>query len=196
MSVWRIGGSGEYCSRGEQNHQGHSMQQRREFIRRLSALGAVLPVAHATSRHSLDALPAAPVAGESRDEWVRLAVRLADPVLGALAAGRLRATMPVELAATATAERRDYAHLEAVGRLLAGIAPWLELGADATPEGAARARLAARLDETRGTRRGQTGRVRVGVDRLAFPHPAPAAPRRCVGATRASRPFFQFRPVS
>ena len=44
--------------------------------------------------------------------------------------------MPVELSATATAERRDYAHLEAVGRLLAGIAPWLELGADATPEGA------------------------------------------------------------
>jgi hypothetical protein len=152
MSVWRIGSSGEYCSRGEQNHQGHSMQQRREFIRRLSALGAVLPVAHATSRHSFDAMPSAPAAGESRDEWVRLAVRLADPVLGALAAGRLRATMPVELAATATAERRDYAHLEAVGRLLAGIAPWLELGADTTPEGAERARLAGLARE--GLRRG------------------------------------------
>ena len=120
------------------------MERRREFIRRLSALGVGVPVAHAASRITPEppATPAAP-SPESRDDWVRIATRLADPVLGAVAAGRLRATMPVELAATATAERRDYAHLEAVGRLLAGIAPWLELGADTTPEGATRARLAA-----------------------------------------------------
>jgi len=128
------------------------MQQRREFIRRLSALGAVLPVAHATSPRSTPAPAATPPSAESREEWVRLATRLADPVLGALAAGRLRATMPVELSATATAERRDYAHLEAVGRLLAGIAPWLELGADSTPEGAIRGRLAGLARE--GLRRG------------------------------------------
>ena len=84
----------------------------------------------------------APPSPESRDEWVRIATQLADPVLTALAAGRLRATMPVELSATANAERRQYAHLEAVGRLLAGIAPWLELGGDASAEGTARARLA------------------------------------------------------
>ena len=128
------------------------MEQRREFIRRLSAFGAALPVAHATSLRSMHASPAAPPSAESRDEWVRLAVRLADPVLGALAEGRLRETMPVELSATATVERRDYAHLEAVGRLLAGIAPWLELGADATAEGALRARLAGFARE--GLRRG------------------------------------------
>ena len=129
------------------------MEQRREFIRRLSAFGAALPIAHVTSGRSTHASTAAAPSAESREEWVRLAVRLADPVLGALAAGRLRATMPVELSATATVERRDYAHLEAVGRLLAGIAPWLELGADATPEGATRARLAglAREGIKRGT---------------------------------------------
>ena len=119
------------------------MEPRREFIRRLSALGVGVPVAHAASWTPTEerARAAAP-SPESRDEWVRVATRLADPVLGALAAGRLRATMPVELSATATPERRDYAHLEAVGRLLAGIAPWLELGGDTTAEGATRRRLA------------------------------------------------------
>ena len=116
------------------------MEPRREFIRRLSTLGVGVPVARAASwgppERPTNAEP------ESRTEWVRIATRLADPVLGALAAGRLRATMPVELSATATPERRDYAHLEAVGRLLAGIAPWLELGGDTTAEGASRRRLA------------------------------------------------------
>jgi hypothetical protein len=135
--------SRQYCSREEQNHQGPPMEQRREFIRRLSALGVGLPMARVATRHAPTSGPATqPPSPESRDEWVRLATRLADPVLSALAAGRLRATMPVELSATATAERREYAHLEAVGRLLAGLAPWLELGADATPEGATRGRLA------------------------------------------------------
>jgi hypothetical protein len=119
------------------------MEQRREFIRRLSALGFAVPLARARARPLLNDIETPPPSAESREEWVRLATRLADPVLGALAAGRLRATMPVELSATATAERRDYAHLEAVGRLLAGIAPWLELGADASAEGQLRARLAA-----------------------------------------------------
>ena len=119
------------------------MERRREFIRRLSALGVSVPMAHAASwTPDARTAPASAPSPESRDEWVRIATRLADPVLGALAAGRLRATMPVELAATATIERREYAHLEAVGRLLAGIAPWLELGADSTAEGAARRRLA------------------------------------------------------
>lgn len=31
--------------------------------------------------------------------------------------------------------RRRFSHLEAVGRLVCGIAPWLELGPDNTPEG-------------------------------------------------------------
>ena len=120
------------------------MERRRQFIRRLSALGVGVPVARAASWTTTERPPTGEPAPspESREEWVRIATRLADPVLGALASGRLRATMPVELSATATPERRDYAHLEAVGRLLAGIAPWLELGGDATAEGATRRRLA------------------------------------------------------
>src|SRR3954447_20104283 len=59
--------------------------------------------------------------------------RLADPVLENLAAGTLKARMPVEQAAGAN--RKNVTHLEAIGRLLAGLAPWIELGADATTEG-------------------------------------------------------------
>ena len=119
------------------------MAHRREFIRGLAALGMATPVTRSASwaaaGHADDAAAPSP---ESRDEWVRIATRLADPVLTAHSKGQLRAGMPVELSATANAERRDYAHLEAVGRLLAGIAPWLELGSDGSAEGTARARLA------------------------------------------------------
>ena len=59
--------------------------------------------------------------------------RLAEPVLTNLAAGTLRARMPVEEAEGAG--RRSVTYLEAFGRLLAGIAPWLELPADATRGG-------------------------------------------------------------
>ena len=127
--------------------QGEMMQHRREFVRRLAVLGAAVP-ASASAALSDSATSRAPSrepapSPESREEWVRIALRLADPVLGALATGSLRRAMPVELSATATVERREYAHLEAVGRLLAGIAPWLELGGDSTSEGQHRARLAA-----------------------------------------------------
>src|SRR6185503_1973993 len=66
--------------------------------------------------------------------------RLADPVLTNLANGTLKARMPVEQAAGA--DRRSVTHLEALGRLIAGIAPWIELRADATAEGRLRARYA------------------------------------------------------
>jgi hypothetical protein len=65
-----------------------------------------------------------------RQYWLRTLRRLADPVLRNLAAGTLKRNMPVECATGNAAERRRYTHLEALGRLLAGIAPWLETGAE------------------------------------------------------------------
>src|SRR4051812_28690585 len=77
---------------------------------------------------------------DDRSVWVASLRRLADPVLNNLAAGTLRQRMPVEQAAGA--DRRSVTHLEAIGRLLAGLAPWLELGGDATAEGRLRASYA------------------------------------------------------
>jgi hypothetical protein len=79
---------------------------------------------------------------ETRAVWTQLATRLANPVLTALSQRRLKATMPVE-SAPRVKDRPDFTHLEALGRLLAGLAPWLELPSDSTPEGVERARLAA-----------------------------------------------------
>ena len=64
-----------------------------------------------------------------RTLWVGVLRRLADPVLRNLAAGTLKARMPIEQAAGA--DRRTVTHLEALGRLLAGMGPWIELAPDA-----------------------------------------------------------------
>jgi hypothetical protein len=74
-----------------------------------------------------------------RAAWVAQATRIADPVLTHLAAGTLKRSMPVEQAAGAN--RAPVTHLEALGRLLAGLAPWLALPAADTAEGRARARV-------------------------------------------------------
>jgi hypothetical protein len=65
-------------------------------------------------------------AAPDRAVWIALARKLADPVLTNLAAGTLHAKMPVEQAANTN--RRNVTHLEAFGRLLAGLAPWIESG--------------------------------------------------------------------
>ena len=75
-------------------------------------------------------------AADDRAFWVETVTKIARPPLVALSENRLKATMPYESKA---ADRRKFSHLEAIGRLLCGLAPWLELGPDATPEGRIRA---------------------------------------------------------
>ena len=73
-----------------------------------------------------------------RAQWLAVLQKLSEPVLSNLAAGTLKARMPVEEAAGAN--RRPVTHLEAFGRLIAGIAPWLDLDDGADDERALRAR--------------------------------------------------------
>ena len=70
-----------------------------------------------------------------RDYWVKVLTRIATPVLESLSKGELRKNMPVECRPGKEADRRTVTYLEAFGRLMAGMAPWLELGADETTEG-------------------------------------------------------------
>src|SRR6186713_3425724 len=69
---------------------------------------------------------------DTREYWVTTMIKIADPVLKNLSQEQLRAKMPV---VNKDSNRVRVAHLEAFGRTLAGIAPWLELGADNTTEG-------------------------------------------------------------
>ena len=72
---------------------------------------------------------------KERTYLVKSLVHIADPVLTALSKNQLKLQMPVE---ASTNDRRIYTYLEAFGRLLAGMAPWLEIGPDQTPEGISR----------------------------------------------------------
>ncbi|MBD8488170.1 DUF2264 domain-containing protein [Echinicola sp. CAU 1574] len=72
---------------------------------------------------------------QSREYYVEVLTKIADPVLSALSKQELKATMPVEKTKDAYGGREQVTYLEAFGRLLAGIGPWLELGPDDTPEG-------------------------------------------------------------
>ena len=65
-----------------------------------------------------------------RDLWVDYLTRISYPILKSVANDSLRLLMPVYSENT-----RDFQYLEAFGRTLCGIAPWLELGADTTNEG-------------------------------------------------------------
>ena len=75
-----------------------------------------------------EALPVdAPQSENNREYWLRTVERISSPLLEALGRDQLRATMPIECAAGQIESRRECSHLEAFGRLLCGLVPWLEL---------------------------------------------------------------------
>ena len=69
---------------------------------------------------------------EDRAEAVKTLDRIARPVLASLAEGKLKERLPLD---KGEESRRQWAQLEAFGRTMGGIAPWLALGPDETPEG-------------------------------------------------------------
>jgi hypothetical protein len=90
--------------------------------------------------------PAGGAAQHTADEtdrayWASLLSRIATPVLLHLGKGQLKQFMPKEVAPHYGKPVERVTYLEAFGRTLAGVAPWLELGADSTPEGKERERL-------------------------------------------------------
>ncbi len=121
------------------------MGDRRDFFRVVTGLGVAAVTAEATPAPEED----------DRQYWLRTLHRVAEPVLQNLAVGTLKRNMPVECMTGDPADRRKYTHLEAIGRLLAGIAPWLEaeLPAGAERDLQARYRTLAREAIRQGTDR-------------------------------------------
>ena len=95
------------------------MNTRREFLS--SALACSLAGVAREASAPIDEL-VVPIQ-EARSYWLTVLEKLARPVLDNLAKRRLKKVMPVK--AANPADRAKYTHLEAFGRLLAGIAPWL-----------------------------------------------------------------------
>ena len=110
---------------------------RRKFLKSGASLAAltsaalpsaVLPASMILSVPAISEEPSATRGIEDRAYWVQILARVAEPVLRALSERKLKAEMPVEAAPGLAGQRRQFTHLEAMGRLLAGIAPWLESG--------------------------------------------------------------------
>lgn len=76
-----------------------------------------------------------------RDYWTSLAYNMAAPVLSNMAEGTLQKNMLVEVSPNWDGRDIKVTYMEAFGRLMAGIAPWLSLPDDDTPESARRKQL-------------------------------------------------------
>lgn len=75
-----------------------------------------------------------------RAVWLSALDHIARPLLTNMAKGELKKNMPVESNADDLAKRKEVTHLEALGRLITGMAPWLELGPDSSIEGKLRSK--------------------------------------------------------
>lgn len=82
------------------------------------------------------------VSNDDRQYWVDLLYRTAAPILENMSKGELKKNMDVELSPTWIKGRNtNVVYLEAFGRLMAGIAPWLALPDDNTKEGKLRKKM-------------------------------------------------------
>ena len=104
-----------------------SRASRRSFLKGALLTTAPLLACAAAEAAPHDTTPQASSSGaDDRAKWIAIVERVSQPVLEAISQQKLRATMPVESAPGLEDDRRKSTHLEAVGRLLAGLAPWLE----------------------------------------------------------------------
>ena len=78
---------------------------------------------------------------DDRTYWCNLLYKIVSPILSNMSEGKLQQNMLVELSPTWDGRDRRVTYMEAFGRTMAGLAPWLSLPDDDTPEGAQRKQL-------------------------------------------------------
>lgn len=78
---------------------------------------------------------------QDRQVWVNSLYKIAYPVIHNLAEGTLKQNMPLETGPQYYLQVKKVTYLEAVGRTMAGVAPWLTLPDDETAEGKMRKQL-------------------------------------------------------
>lgn len=72
---------------------------------------------------------------DDRSYWVSILSQIAKPILENISKQTLRINMPMEVSPTFDGRDAGVGYLEAFGRLLAGMAPWLALPDDNSDEG-------------------------------------------------------------
>ena len=98
------------------------MLNRRNFLRTAPILGAGTLLTSTLTAEPKSQKKTEPI--KYREYWLGLLDQISEPVLQAGSRRQLKATIPVET--TTGAKEKPSTYLEAVGRLMAGIAPWLE----------------------------------------------------------------------
>ncbi|MBC8155110.1 MAG: DUF2264 domain-containing protein, partial [Bacteroidetes bacterium] len=101
--------------------------KRRQFLGQSASLLSAPALVAQSGSNPIERM-SGPVADGTADRayWLRTLLTVAEPVLSALATNTLKARMPIESAAGQLDSRKQVSHLEALGRTLAGLAPWLE----------------------------------------------------------------------
>lgn len=114
------------------------MTARRKFLQTASLLGLgwIFPEKMVPSLGAGE-----PVLSDSRVFWYELLSKIALPILDPMSRGQLKASMQIEYSPAWDAREKTVAYMEAFGRLIAGLTPWLALPPDETPEGKLRTKI-------------------------------------------------------
>jgi hypothetical protein len=115
------------------------MKTRRDFLKTVAVAGVAGSIEIPSANTFAQSTPVLADGHEDRRYWISVLEKLANPVLENLAKRELKKAMPVE--AANPADRSKYTYLEAFGRLMAGIAPWLEVSSLAGEEHQLQSRL-------------------------------------------------------
>lgn len=120
--------------------------ERRNFFRKISLAGLAgffpFDWVKAGANQGVGQIDSPVVSGQvDREIWVQLLHKIAAPVLSNMAKGQLVKNMPVEWSPQYDGRDKRVAYMEAIGRLMAGLAPWLALPKDNSAEGMLRRKL-------------------------------------------------------
>lgn len=116
--------------------------ERRNFLRWSSVLGlAGLIPSKNTIANDIKDFENQKGKKNDRAYWVALLDKMSSPILSNMSKGELRKNMPMEYSPTWDGRNDQVAYLEAFGRLISGIAPFLELPDDDSAESKVRKRL-------------------------------------------------------
>jgi len=123
--------------------------RRRNFIQ-LSSILSFVGLAPAITRASLVDAQALGVALDAnglkdRTYWVQLLDKIASPILSNMSKGELRKNMPMDYSPTWDNRNKEVAYMEAIGRLIVGIAPFVALPDDDTNEGQIRKKMRGQI---------------------------------------------------
>lgn len=110
--------------------------KRRDVIK-ISLLSSVFGISSCKVAQSSESKQQQKIENEQSDRqyWVSLLAQIATPILANVSKGEFKKNMPMVVSPIFDKRNPDVGYLEAFGRLVAGMAPWLALPDDNTEEG-------------------------------------------------------------